>query len=114
MQTLQNALLVLHLLGFAALFGGAFVQLRDTVKVVNAAMLYGVITQVVSGLLLVGVIEGRHDDVDHTKIGVKLLVALVIGVLCWVNRAKEKVPLGLFNGILLLTVVNVVVAVFWT
>lgn len=114
MDTLEKALLVIHLLGFAALFGGTFVQLRDEVKVVNTAMLYGVITQVVSGLLLVGVIEGQHDDVNHTKIGVKLAVGLVIGVLCWANRAKERVPGGLFTGILLLTVLNVVVAVFWT
>lgn len=113
MDTVEKALFVIHLLGFAALFGGAFVQLRDQVKVVNASMLYGVITQVVSGLLLVGVIEGQHDDVNHTKIGVKLLVGLVVGVLCWVNRAKDRVPTGLFAGILGLTVLNVVIAVFW-
>ncbi|MGH3472765.1 MAG: hypothetical protein ACRDPG_12080 [Nocardioidaceae bacterium] len=113
MGTLQNVLLFVHLVGFAALFGGALVQVRDEVKVVNAAMLNGVIAQVLSGLALVGVIEGRNEPLDHTKIAVKLAVALVIAVLCWVNRRKEAVPGGLFNAIALLTLVNVGIAVFW-
>jgi Na+-translocating ferredoxin:NAD+ oxidoreductase RnfD subunit len=110
---LRDALLVLHFVGFGALFGGALVQVRDDVKVVNHAMLDGALTQLVSGLLLVGVIEGVGDDVNHAKIGVKLVVALVIAVLCWVNRRKPAVPNGLFFAILLLTVANVVIAVFW-
>ncbi|MDP9319337.1 MAG: hypothetical protein M3O94_09785 [Actinomycetota bacterium] len=113
MDVLEKILLVVHLLGFAALFGGAFVQFRDDVKVVNSAMLYGVMTQVVSGLLLVGVLEGQDESVNHAKVGVKLAVALVVAVLCWANRSKERVPGGLFNGILLLTAANVVIAVFW-
>jgi hypothetical protein len=112
-DVVEKILLVVHLLGFAALFGGAFVQFRDDVKVVNSAMLYGVMTQVVSGLLLVGVLEGQDESVNHAKMGVKLAVVLVVAVLCWANRKKDRVPSGLFNGILLLTAANVVVAVFW-
>lgn len=113
MDLVRNLLLLIHLLGFAALFGGAFVQVRDDVKVVNAAMLYGALTQVLSGLLLVGVIEGQDGPVDPTMVSVKLGVALVIAVLCWVNRRKEDVPGGLFGALMLLTVANVGVAVFW-
>ncbi len=113
MQLTRDALLFVHLLGFASLLGGASVQLRDQERVVNSAMLYGALVTVVSGLLLVGVIEGLDDDVDHLKISVKLGVALVVAVLCWVNRRKERVPGGLFMTILGLTVANVAVAVFW-
>ncbi len=113
MEFLRNALLVIHFLGFGALFGGAVVQLRDSVKVVNAGMLQGALTSVVSGVLLVGVIESAGDDVNQSKIAVKLAVALVVTVLCWVNRRKDSVPGGLYYAILLLTLANVVVAVFW-
>ncbi len=113
MDFLRDVLLFLHLIGFASLFGGAFVQLRDEVKVVNSAMLHGALIQVVTGLLLVGVIESQDDPIDHTKIAVKLAVALVIAVLCWVNRRKESVPAGLFYGIAFLTLVDAGVAVFW-
>ena len=113
MDVVRDALLFIHLVGFAALFGGAFVQIRDDVKVVNAAMLHGSLTQVVSGLLLVGVIEGLDEPVNNTKVAVKLAVALVIAVLCWVNRRKLHVPSGLFTGVMLFTLANVGIAVFW-
>jgi hypothetical protein len=109
----RDALLLLHLVGFGALFGGAFVQVRDEVKVVNSAMLQGALIQVVSGVLLVGVIEGIGDEINQTKTAVKLAVALVIAVLCWVNRRNESVPGGLFAALLALTLANAAVAVFW-
>ncbi len=114
MDVAEKVLLVLHLLGFGALFGGAFVQVRDDIKVVNTAMLYGAMAQVVTGILLVGVIEGQNLPDNHAKVGVKLAVALVVAVLCWANRTKDKVPDGLFFGILGLTVVNVIIATTWT
>ena len=43
----------------------------------------------------------------------KLFVALVIGVLVWVNRRKPALPNGLFLGLLGLTALNIAVAVFW-
>lgn len=113
MELLRDALLFIHLVGFAALFGGAFVQIRDEVRVVNAAMLHGALIQVLSGILLVGVIEGQDQDVNTLKIAVKFAIALVVALLCWVNRRKLDVPRGLFWGIFVLTVANVVVAVFW-
>ncbi len=113
MNLARDVLLLIHFIGFGALFGGASVQVRDGTKVVNSAMLYGALTQVVSGVLLVGVIEAAGDDINQPKIGVKLAIALGIAVLCWANRRKEMVPNGLFFAILLLTVANVAVAVFW-
>lgn len=113
MDLVRNLLLFIHLLGLASLFGGAVVQIRDDVKVVNAAMLYGALIQVLSGLLLVGVIEGQDETLDQVKVSVKLAVALIIAVLCWVNRRKEGIPGGLFALLVLLTVGNVGVAVFW-
>lgn len=113
MELLRDALLFIHLLGFAALFGGAFVQLRDDSRVVNSAMLHGALTQVVSGVLLVGVLEGIDEGIDYTKISVKFAIGLIVALLCWVNRRKPEVPRGLFWGIFALTVANVAIAVFW-
>lgn len=113
MDFVRHFLLFTHLLGMAFLLGGGVVQLRDADHVVNSAMLHGALTQVVSGLLLVGVIEGQNEPLNHAKIGVKLAVGLVVAVLCWVNRRKGVVPAGLFMGIVGLTVLNVAIAVFW-
>ena len=113
MDILHEILVFLHLIGFAALFGGLFVQLRSDARVVNAAMFHGILTQVLTGLLIVGVLEGMEEGPDNVKVGVKLLVAVVIAVLVVANRKKPALPNGLFFGLLGLTALNVAVAVFW-
>jgi FtsH-binding integral membrane protein len=114
MEILRDVLVFLHFIGLAALFGGLFVQIKSDPRIVNNAVIHGVLTQLVTGLLLVGVLEGMDDvEVNHAKVGVKLLVALVIAVLAFANRKKTALPSGLFFGLLGLTVLNIAVAVFW-
>jgi FtsH-binding integral membrane protein len=113
MDLLHSLLVLLHLVGFAALFGGAFVQLKASPRVVNTAMLHGAYTQVVTGLLLVGLAEMGDGPVNHAKIAVKTLVLVAILVLILTNRRREAVPNGAFWGIFGLTLANAAVAVFW-
>ena len=100
------------------LVGGWLVQLRARgERYVNSAMVQGVLTQLVTGVLLVGLAEGVDSldrDLDMAKMGVKLLVALVVAVLCWANRRRPTLPDGLYLLVGLLSIANVVVAVFWT
>ena len=113
MDIVRDLLLFLHFIGLAALFGGLFTQLKASPRVVNAAMWHGALTQLVTGLLLVGLLEMDDADVNHAKVGVKLVVALVIAALIFVNRKKQSLPDGLFFGLLGLTALNIAVAVFW-
>jgi hypothetical protein len=107
-----DVVLFLHLLGMGALFGGAIVQIRADRRSVNAAMLYGALTQVVTGLLLVGILES-DADVDNAKVGAKFALGVVIALLAFVNRRKSSVPDGLYYGLLGVIVLTVGVAVFW-
>lgn len=113
MDTLRLVLLFLHLLGFAALFGGLLAQSRVADKVVNSPMRDGAGTAFLAGLALVGVAEAGDGDVNHAKVGVKLLIGLVILGLVMANLRKPKISNGLYYGILALTVINVGVALFW-
>ena len=114
METLRLVLLFMHVLGFAALLGGLVVQARDSDKAVNGAMRDGIGTAFVTGLLLVGVLEAGEPAVDHTKIAVKFAIALVLLVLVMANLRKPSIPQGLWAGLLLLTVLNIGVAIFWS
>lgn len=114
MDLLRQILLVLHLLGFAALFGGLLVQARTPEKSVNALMRDGVGTAFLAGLLLVGVLESGDGDVNHAKIAVKGGIGLVLLVLIMANTRKPRISTGLWAILLTLTVVNVCVAVFWS
>ena len=114
MEWVRLILLTQHLLGFAALFGGLVVQAREPQKAVNAAMRDGAGTAFLAGLLLVGVLEASDVAVDNAKIAVKLTIGLVILVLVMANMRKPQIPQGLWAGLLVLTVANVCVAVFWS
>ena len=114
MDLVEKSLLVLHFIGLASLLGGFLVQIKASPRVINNAMFHGVLTQLVTGLLLVGVVEGDADaEVDHAKIGVKLVILLIIGALVMVNRKKGSITTGVWAAIGALTVTNICVAVFW-
>ena len=114
METLRQVLLIVHLHGYAALFGGLLVQARTPEKSVNAAMRDGIGTAFLAGLVLVGILEAGSDPVNHAKVGIKFAIGLVILVLVMANARKERIPQGLWAGLMLLTVANVAVAVLWS
>ena len=116
MQFLYNLILVLHFVGLASLLGGFIVQMKSADKGVNPAMWHGALTQLVTGVLLVGIAESgslEGDPLDTTKISVKLLVVLVITVLAFIGRKKQPPQVPLWGVIGALTLVNVIVSVFW-
>jgi hypothetical protein len=114
MELLRHVLLVVHLLGFAALLGGLLIQVRRPQKVVNGLMRDGSGTAFVAGLLLVGVIESGDGSVDHAKVAVKGLIGLVVLVLVMANLRQERISTGLWALLLALTVADVGVAILWT
>lgn len=114
MALLYGFVVVVHLIGMAGVVGGWMSAVRQP-RIVPA-MVHGALTALVTGLLLVGLsypVFGG-DNIDNTKITVKLLVALVVAVLVWVNRRKTDVPKGLLHLIGGLAVLNVAIAVLWS
>ena len=117
MDILRNILLVLHFVGLAALFGGVIAQVPAIKKgagVINAAIMHGGLLQLVSGLGLVALIEAADlGDLNHMKIGVKLVVMIAIVVLSLMNRKKASVSGGILFTIAGLAFLNICLAVFW-
>ena len=113
MEILKDVVLILHFVGLAAIIGGFLVQTRAAEKTIHAAMLHGALTQLATGVVLVGLNEGLDHEVNNLKIGVKLLITLVVTVLAWVNRKKQPVAPVVWAAVGGLSIVNVVVAVLW-
>jgi len=113
MEIAHSVLVLLHLIGFASLFGGFLVQARERHPEVNAAMLHGALTALLTGVLLVGVVEMSGDPVNYLKIGIKLGVTLLVVLLVVVNRKFVSVPRGLWALLGGLTLANASVAVLW-
>lgn len=113
MAIVYGVLVVLHLIGMAGIVGGWMSTIRN--PRITPAILYGSLVSLVTGILLVGLnypVFGG-DDIDNTKITFKLVVALAIAVLAWVNRRRDDLPKGLLNLLGLLALANVAVAVLW-
>ena len=115
MEFIYNLLLVLHFIGLASLLGGVIVQMKSPDKGVNPAMLHGALTQLVTGVLMVGIAEsgGIDEELNMTKIGVKLIVVLIITGLAFIGRKRPMPQTSLWGVIGALTLANVILAVFW-
>ncbi|MGO3146244.1 MAG: hypothetical protein ACTIJ6_01050 [Leucobacter sp.] len=116
MEIVKGILLILHIVGFGAVFGAALAQLmnlkKGTAKVTNG-LLHGALLLLVTGLALVGMVYATGGQPDNAKIGVKLLVLIGLFVVILMNRKKEQASGGVLGLILGLAVVNVSVAVLW-
>jgi len=114
MEILKNVTLVLHFVGLASLLGGFLVQMSARSKRIDPAMFHGALTMLVTGVALVGIDQAMDDPhLNNTKVAVKLLVLVVITVLVLMNRKKPAIPVGLWAAVGGLTLLNVVLAVFW-
>lgn len=114
-------LVVLHLVGMAALLGGFLVQikaLKAKTAEILPAMVHGAWTSLVTGVLLVGVAQwelalGGGEELDHSKIAIKSVVVAIIVTLVMIHRKKKPVSGNVLGTIGALTFLNVVLAVFW-
>lgn len=115
MEILRHAVLLVHLVGFAVLFGAwvveAFGQRRFT-----RLMTWGMVIAAVAGLALAAP-WGISYDLNYAKIGVKLVVLLIIGALLGIGSARQRktgsVAPVLFWLVGILTLLNAALAVLW-
>ena len=113
MKLFYELLVALHVVGVIAIAYGFFKELHAGTRGINPAMLHGASTQVLTGILMVGLRESGQilgeEDLNMSKIGIKLLVALAILAACVIGkRASDSKKFWAIVGAL--TLVNVVVA----
>lgn len=116
MNVLQQLFLALHLLGMAAIVGGWLATRSDLRPI--APIVWGARAQIVTGLLLVGLVQSLEpDEVNNGKIAVKWLVALAVAGCAEMANARYRKDgssqASLVTAAAGLTVVNVLVATLW-
>lgn len=119
MQWLYDLVLVTHLLGMAAVVGGWFTTIGRATVVAGPVMVWGARAQLISGLSLVGLasaVSSLDVHLDHNKVGLKLLIAIVVCACAEMARGRggrgEDVRV-LTNVAGYLAILNVVVAAVW-
>lgn len=117
MEILKGILVVIHILGAAAIIGPYLQQLRAKEQFELRWLHIGAGMQVVTGILLVGMAYalGNGGDINNVKITFKLLFALtaLLGVLM-ISKAKPGKKHIWLHVAGIAAIVNVVVAVLWS
>ncbi|SIR72954.1 Fe-S protein [Microbacterium sp. RURRCA19A] len=116
MEILRHVVVVIHLIGFATLFGAWIVEAVARRVQVTRLMSYGMLVSLVTGLILAAPWALEYEP-NYVKIGVKLVVLIVIGALLGIGSARQKrtgsVPPVLFWLVGPLTLLNAAIAVIW-
>lgn len=115
MDILRDILVLIHILGTAAIVGGWFANFRT--PTVSQWQHVGAWVQLITGLLLVGLLEMGDGEVNHMKIGIKLVILLVVAVAAFIGMRKTKrgepVSTGLAHAVGGMALINAAIAVFW-
>lgn len=116
MEILRHLVVLVHLVGFAVLFGAWVVEAVGRRVRVTRVMTYGLLIAGVAGLALAAP-WGIEDEPNYIKIGVKLGVLLVIGAVLGIGSARQRrtgsLPPALFWSVGVLTFANAAIAVLW-
>ena len=118
MEILTNVLVLIHLIGMAAIVGG-WISLR--VRGVESGrglsvVVWGARFQILTGLALVGIHESQKDPLNHAKIGVKLTIALACAACAEMSAARARRGSGdskLIDYAGVLGILNTAVAALW-
>ncbi len=116
MSTLLQIFIILHIVGFALVFGGAVGQFSDVKQAaarVTPAILWGALLLLVTGLAMVGLIYAVGGQPNNMKIGVKLVILLGLLGHVLAVRKKENLSMGALSGIAVLALANASIAVLW-
>jgi hypothetical protein len=115
MEILRHAVVLVHLVGFAILFGAWVVEAVGRRRLTRL-MTWGMVIAAVAGIALAGP-WGITYDLDYAKLATKLVILLAIGALLGIGTARQRkngaVAPAIFWLVGILTFVNAAIAVLW-
>ena len=115
MNIVYNIVVFLHIVGAAMIVGIWIGQMKK--PTVHPRQFDGAMLQLITGIVLMGLIPALHMDANYFKLGIKFAVALAVGVLAFIGRRKykkdEPISTGLAHGVGGLALLNVAIATIW-
>ncbi len=113
MKTVFNIALGIHILSILGILGLLLAQVQKSPRKLNPGVIHAGLLAFVAGIVMTGIWEQVNPDetLNHTKIGVKLLVLIAILFLGYKNVKKDVLKNSVWAAMLGLTVLNVIIAV---
>lgn len=116
MEILRHIVVLIHLVGFAVLFGAWVVEAVNGKRQITRLMNWGLAIAGLAGLILAAP-WGIEGELNYVKIGVKLVILVIIGALLGIGAGRQRktgaVPPAIFWSIGVLTLANAAIAVLW-
>ena len=112
MKTVFLIAYIAHMLAIAGNLGLLLHQWTKSPRKLSAGVMHSAATALLAGLVMVGTYSSAKPDetLDHTKVGIKLVVVLVILVLSYMNAKKSELKKNTWLTLIGLTVLNILIA----
>ncbi|WP_247045014.1 hypothetical protein [Arthrobacter rhizosphaerae] len=115
MNIVYDIMVFLHIVGAAMIVGIWIGNMKK--PTVHPRQFDGAALQLLTGIVMMGLIPALGKDVIYAKIGVKIVIALVVAVLAFIGSRKfkkgEPVSKGLAHSVGGLALLNVAIATLW-
>lgn len=115
MNIVYNIMVFLHVVGAAMIVGIWIANMKK--PTVHPRQFDGAALQLLTGIVMMGLIPALDMDANYAKLGIKFAVALAVGVLAFIGRRKykkdEPVSAGLAHAVGGLALLNIGIATLW-
>ncbi|MFM9015631.1 MAG: hypothetical protein ACKOPV_04010 [Candidatus Nanopelagicus sp.] len=119
MEFSYNLFLVLHFIGISGLLGGLLAQIAVKPKQLPKFVMHSAWLAFIAAVVMVGINQMMHGDdstievLDHVKVAVKSTILIVVLAIGYLNIKKAALSNKAWGLMTLLTISNIVVAVYW-
>jgi hypothetical protein len=115
MSAINTVLYGVHILCVIAILFLLLHQWNKNPRKFNPGILHAGLTALIAGLAMVGMWGSVHPDeiLNHTKVGVKLLILITILVIGYKNVKKPVLAKNTWLLLIGLTTTNVLIASLW-
>jgi uncharacterized membrane protein YadS len=115
METVFLIAYIVHMLAIAGILGLLLHQWNKSPRKLSPGVLHSAATALIAGLVLVGSYASAKPDetLNHTKVGIKLLIVLVILAISYLNVKKNELKKNIWLTLIGLTLLNILIATAW-
>ncbi|MEQ4518317.1 hypothetical protein ABLI39_03010 [Pseudarthrobacter sp. B907] len=115
MNIVYNIMVFLHIIGAAMIVGIWIAQMKK--PTVHPRQFDGAALQIITGVVMMGLIPALNMEANYFKLGIKFSIALAVVVLAFIGSRKykkdEPVSKGLAHSVGGLALLNVAIASLW-
>jgi len=112
METVFLIAYIVHMLAIVGILGLLLHQWNKNPRKLSGGVMHSAATALLAGIVMVGAYSSAKPDetLNHTTVGIKFIVVLIILVLSYMNAKKSELKKNIWLTLLGLTVLNILIA----